>query len=85
MKIHLAAFAIGVVVLAGCEAKLKWRDTTGQDRPDSVEAADEALCKAKTVPSPEPENLSRDEWEEIWGHMRTCMSDKGWKPVAREN
>ncbi len=85
MEKRCLALAATVVLLAGCEAKLKWQDTTGQNRPDAFQDADARICNAKTVPSPVPDGISQGEWQEIWNNMKACMADKGWKPIAHAN
>jgi len=63
---------------------MRWRDLTGQNRPESVEDADAQDCQAQNIPSPLPAHLSEGEWQELWGHMKACMADKGWEPVAQK-
>ena len=44
MKAILSVVIAGIVLLSGCQFKTKWRDTTGQSRPDDLAQADARDC-----------------------------------------
>lgn len=83
MRTRLLA-VIALLLVAGCEEKLRWHDTTGQNRPKAVEDSDAKVCEDQNEPA-DPRQITAANWEPMWTAIKACMASKGWTPLLRGN
>jgi hypothetical protein len=84
MKITLLAVIAISALVAACEPKLRWHDTTGQARRENTEDADVKACEAQNEPA-NTSQITAANWEPIWIAIKACMASKGWTPILRGN
>jgi hypothetical protein len=66
--------------LAACEPKLRWHDTTGQNRPESVGWNDQVDCQKRFYPDPLPKQTEQEAWTALVAKIKSCMAERGWTP-----
>src|SRR5215831_9441271 len=78
MKAILSVVIAGIVLLSGCQFKTKWRDTTGQSRPDDLAQADARDCYDVSGYAALNRYSTSAEFETFKAKMDACMANKGW-------
>ena len=79
MRVCLVSVAV-LLLIAGCSEKLRWHDTTGQNRPESVGWKDQGECQKRYYPDPLPQPTEQAAWDAIVAHIKSCMAERGWVP-----
>ena len=78
MKAILSVVIAGIVLLSGCQFKTKWRDTTGQSRPDDLAQADARDCYDVSGYAALNRYSTSAEFETFKAKLDACMANKGW-------
>ncbi len=83
MKARIAISLMCLIVVTGCELKLRWHDVTGQNRSAVEEDRDAKICQDRSEPSEMPSNMPQEQQAQIWEAIKGCMASKGWTPILR--
>jgi hypothetical protein len=84
VKAILSVVFASIVLLSGCQFKTKWRDTTGQRRPDDLAEVDARNCYDASGYAALNTNSTNAELETFKAKLDACMADKGWV-LVRDN
>ena len=71
---------LAIAVLAGCEAKLDWVDTTGQHRSDDQAKIDYEACGSEVGFAELQRNPTAENQAAFRMRMISCMAEHGWRP-----
>jgi hypothetical protein len=78
---YLAAAFACIALLAGCETKIRWRDTTGLGRSEAEEDRIVKYCEGRNIPPDFAHHLTPEKWETA---IKACMAGFGWTPILHQ-